>query len=250
MSQRCPHADTVAAYLLGALADAERAEYQAHLAGCPHCRQDVAELRMVADALPLAVTPVAPPPQLRDRLMETVRAEAELLHASGAGADRPRPAPAPRPRRAPGWFQRPLAIAGAAAALLVGVGVGFGLGSATDDSTTKTQTVVQVRTVQAEVDPRTAPQGNAFIVMRNGVATLRVRGLPQPPRGYVYEVWLLRRGAAAPSPTDALFGVSRADGSGRVALPSVRGVEAVLVTAEPAGGSPAPTSQPCSNASL
>jgi hypothetical protein len=63
-------------------------------------------------------------------------------------------------------------------------------------------------------------------------------------------VWLLRRGAAAPSPTDALFSVSRRGGSGRVALPSVRGVEAVLVTAEPDGGSSAPTSQPFINASL
>ncbi len=251
MSDRCQHTDTVAAYLLGALADAERAEFEAHLAGCPHCRQDVAELRMVADALPLAVTPVAAPPQLRDRLMETVRSEAELLRATGPDADRPRPAPAPSRRRFERWFGRPLAIAGAAAALVVGVAVGFGLGSANDDgTTTQTQTVVQVRTVQAEVDARTAPQGNAFIVMRNGVATLRVRGLPQPPRGYVYEVWLLRRGAAAPSPTDALFGVDRLDGSGRVALPSVRGVEAVLVTAEPAGGSPAPTTQPFINASL
>jgi hypothetical protein len=69
------------------------------------------------------------------------------------------------------------------------------------------------------------------------------------PEGKVYEVWLLRRGAAAPSPTDALFSVST-QGSGRVALPSVRGVEAVLVTAEPSGGSQAPTSQPFINAAL
>ena len=85
--------------------------------------------------------------------------------------------------------------------------------------------------------------------MRDGVATLRVRGLPAPPQGKVYEVWLLRRGAAAPSPTDALFSVSTR-GSGRVALPSVRGVEQVLVTAEPDGGSQAPTSQPFISATL
>ncbi|HMJ01445.1 MAG TPA: anti-sigma factor [Conexibacter sp.] len=245
MSEHCQHADNVAAYLLGALADADRTAFEAHVAGCAHCRQDVADLRIVTDALPLGVTPLAPPPHLRERVMDTVRAEADLLHATGPAADRPRP-----PRRRFGqWFGRPFAIAGAAAALVVGVAVGFGLGNATEDEPA-TRTVVQVRTVQAEVDPRAAPQGAAFIVMRNGVATLRVRGLPQPPRGFVYEVWLLRRGAAAPSPTDALFGVSRADGSGRVALPSVRGVEAVLVTAEPAGGSPAPTTQPFINAAL
>ena len=32
MSERCQHADTVAAYLLGALPDAERREFEAHLA--------------------------------------------------------------------------------------------------------------------------------------------------------------------------------------------------------------------------
>jgi anti-sigma factor RsiW len=244
MSERCPHADTVAAYLLGALTGPEHDEFKAHLRECARCREDLAELRLVADVLPLAVPPVAPSPQLRTRLMETVRAEAELLSAAGPAADSARPA---RRRLLP-RLGRPLAVAGAAAALVLGIAVGFGIGTATDDE--KTRTVVQVRTVQAEVDTRAAPQGAAFIVVRNGVATLRVRGLPQPPRGYVYEVWLLRRGAAAPSPTDALFGVSSADGSGRVALPSVRGVEAVLVTAEPAGGSPAPTSQPFINASL
>ena len=38
MSERCQHADTVAAFLLGALSDAERREFQAHMATCAHCR--------------------------------------------------------------------------------------------------------------------------------------------------------------------------------------------------------------------
>jgi len=246
VSERCQHVDTVAAYLLGALSAAEHREFEAHLATCARCREDVAELRLVADALPLAVSPVQPPPQLRDRVMETVRAEADVLSAAGPAADAPR---AERRRRFALPLGRPLAIAGAAAALVLGVALGFGIGSATNDEQTKTQTVVQVRTVQARVDAATAPTGTAVIVVRDGVATLRVRGLPVPPQGKVYEVWLLRRGAAAPSPTDALFSVSTV-GSGRVALPSVRGVEAVLVTAEPDGGSQAPTSQPFISASL
>jgi anti-sigma factor RsiW len=248
MSERCQHADTVAAFLLGALGDTERREFEAHLATCAHCREAVASLRLASDALLLAVPPVPAPSQLRERLMETVRAEADVLQAAGAAADRPRPQ-----RRRRGFapaFSRPLALAGAVVALVLGVAVGFGIGTATEDQQTKTQTVVQVRTVQAAVDVAAAPRGTAVIVLRDGVATLRVRGLPAPPAGKVYEVWLLRRGAAAPSPTDALFSVSRGKGSGRVALPSVRGVEAVLVTAEPDGGSPAPTSQPFINASL
>jgi anti-sigma-K factor RskA len=245
VSERCQHADTVAASLLGALSEAERRELEAHMATCADCREDAAGLRVVTDALPLAVPPVPPPPRLRDRLMETVRAEAEVLSAAGPAADRPRP----ERRRSALSFGRPLAVAGAAAALVLGVALGFGIGTATNDEQTKTQTVVQVRTVQARVDAAAAPRGTAVIVVRDGVATLRVRGLPAPPSGKVYEVWLLRRGAAAPSPTDALFSVSTR-GSGRVALPSVRGVEAVLVTAEPDGGSQAPTSQPFINAAL
>jgi anti-sigma factor RsiW len=244
VSERSQHADTVAAYLLGALADVERSEFEAHLATCAQCREDVSDLRLVADALPLAVPPVAPPAALRDRLMETVRAEAEVLSAAGPGADRPRPA---RRRRFAPAFNRPLALAGGIAALVVGGAVGFGLGSSTSE--TRTRTVVQVRTVAAQVSSTTAPRGTAVIVVRDGVATLRVTGLPAPPRGKVYEVWLLRRGAAAPSPTDALFSVSTR-GSGRVALPSVHDVETVLVTAEPDGGSSAPTSQPFIRASL
>jgi len=249
MSERCQHVDTAAAYLLGALSDAERRDFEQHLAGCAHCWEDVANLRLVADVLPVAVPFVPAPASLKQRLMETVHAEADVLSAAGATADRPAPKAAPGRRRFALSLGRPFALAASLAALALGVALGFGIGSATNDEHAKTQTVVQVRTVQASVTPATAPRGTAVIVVRDGVATLRVRGLPVPPPGKVYEVWLLRRGAAAPSPTDALFSVST-QGSGRVALPSVHGVEQVLVTAEPAGGSRAPTSQPFISATL
>ena len=244
MSERCNHADTVASFLLGALSDAERREFETHLATCARCREDVADLRLVTDALPLAVPPVAPPAPLRDRLFETVRAEAEVLRAAGPAADRPSPAPR---RRFSFPFGRSFALAAGAAAAVVGIAVGFGVGSATNGGTT--HTVVQVRTVQAAVSDPAAPRGAATVVESGGVATLQVRGLPLPPPGKVYEVWLVRRGVATPAPTDALFSVSHG-GSGRVALPSVQNVTTVLVTAEPVGGSLAPTSRPFISASL
>ncbi len=251
MTDRCSHADTVAAYLLGALVEQERLGFERHLSGCPTCRDDVAALQRVVDVLPAAAEAVAPSPALRGRLMATVRAEAELLNAAGPSADKPvKVRRAPRVDGLPAWLGRPFALAGSAAALaLVGVLAGFGLHAATDSGSGPTRTVVQVRTVEAKVDRGAAPNGNAFVVLRSGVATLRVKGLPAPPRGYVYEVWLLKRGAAAPTRTDALFGVDH-HGNGRVALPSVRGSEAVLVTAEPDGGSSTPTSQPVITAPL
>lgn len=49
-----PFAHLDAAYILGALEDAERAGYEAHLAGCPACTSRVSELR----ALPALLTGV------------------------------------------------------------------------------------------------------------------------------------------------------------------------------------------------
>ena len=79
--------------------------------------------------------------------------------------------------------------------------------------------------------------------MADHTATLRVRGLHNPLPGRVYEVWLKRPGQT-PVPTDALFTVSRG-GTASVQVPGdLRGVDKVLVTSEPRGGSRVPTTQP------
>jgi hypothetical protein len=67
--------------------------------------------------------------------------------------------------------------------------------------------------------------------------------MPPPPRGRVYQVWIKRPGRD-PQPTSALWSVRR-DGSAEVAVPgSLDGVEAVLVTSEPNGGSDVPSRAP------
>jgi anti-sigma-K factor RskA len=71
----------------------------------------------------------------------------------------------------------------------------------------------------------------------------------QAPSGRVYEVWM-QRGTSAPVPTHSLFDVPH-DGSASVALPGdLHGVRVVMVTLEPAGGSPHPTSAPVITAKL
>src|SRR3954454_17123655 len=72
----CEHRDDAGAWVLGALDDADRERFAAHMPGCEICRREVAELQMVADTLPLAAAQVAPPPELKERLMAAVRAEA------------------------------------------------------------------------------------------------------------------------------------------------------------------------------
>lgn len=254
----CEHRDDAAAWVLGALPDDEQERFAAHLAGCEICRREVAELQMVADTLPLAAPQVAPPPELKDRIMAAVRAEAAVLRAAGPEADvaaapAEEPAPAEGPPAAPatrerarpprqrdgGWWRRPLLAlrplpAAAAAAVLIALGVGAGVLLSGGGPS--------ARTVQAQVVAPSAPAARAALTVSGDRATLNVSDFPPPPSGRVYQVWLKRPGRD-PAPTNALFGVR--DGRATVAVPgSVRGGDQVLITAEPPGGSPKPTRAP------
>ena len=75
-------------------------------------------------------------------------------------------------------------------------------------------------------------------------------GLPAPPKGRVYQLWLKRPGQA-PEPTSALFRPT-SDGHGdRTAVTgSLDGVEQVLMTDEPDGGSQQPTRAPMMSVAL
>jgi hypothetical protein len=234
----CPRTDDAASYVLRAMPDGEWEVYQEHLARCPPCAEKVAELRFVADALLSGVPQLSAPALVRGRVMAIVRAESELLRAAGHGADRPASEPAPRRRRWPSL--RPLpAIALASVALAVGIG-GGALLSGGDGGVTP-------RTVVAHVDPAGAA---AHLRMTSDGAKLVVSGMPAPPEGRVYQVWLRRGAGTTPKPTNALFSVSRA-GDASVDVPGkLDGVDAVLVTDEPAGGSTLPTRAPVITASL
>jgi len=223
-------ADAVGSYLLDALPPEEREGFAAHLEACPVCRRDVEELAVAAEALPLSVPSVAPPAALKDRIMTVVESEAELLAAAGKGADRPART---RARRGflGGWLLRPgLALACAAVLLVAGGLAGALLGGGSPES----------RTVIAQT---TAPGAEVRLEIRDDASTLVARGMPAPPGDRIYQVWIKRPGRD-PEPTSVLWS-TRGDGSAEVAVPgSLEGVEAVLVTDEPQGGSDAPTAAP------
>jgi anti-sigma-K factor RskA len=236
----CEHRDDAGAWVLGALPEDERERFAAHLAGCDICRREVAELQMVADTLPLAAPQIAPPPELKERIMSAVRAEAAVLEAAGPEADvAPVPAPAadrpPREKKKRRWFigLRPIPAAFAAAVLIaLGVTGGILLSQSGSSGTT----------VQAQVVVPQSPNARASLTVADDRATLNVDDFPAPPAGRVYQVWLKRPGQP-PDPTTALFRVR--DGSATVDVPgSVKGVDQVLVTAEPDGGSQQPTRDP------
>jgi Anti-sigma-K factor rskA/Putative zinc-finger len=226
-------ADSVGPFLLGALPPDEREGFLAHLDECVVCRHDVEELAVAAEALPLSVPSVTPPPALKERIMTVVDSEAELLAAAGEDADAPRRPPAPaRPRRRffAGLLPRPAIALASAVVLLVAGAVGGALLSAGEG----TSTVAGTTTLQG---------ASAELEVSDDASTLVARNVPEAPRGESYQVWLKRPGVDAPEPTSVLW-TPRSDGSATVAVPSDGDVEAVLVTREPRGGSDTPSENP------
>jgi anti-sigma-K factor RskA len=221
--------DDLAAYLLDALPKDEAREMELHIDGCARCQERARWLQASVEILPTAVEQLEPPPALRERLMQTVRAE-----AAAAGTAEPAPAPA-RTRERRGWVGRLLevprpALALSAALLAIGGGlVGYALGTGDDGS--------GATTIQAQVE---SPGARASLERDGDTGILRVSGLPQHTNR-IYEVWLARGGEVRPA---GLFQVDRG-GAGAAAIPhGLDDADQVMVTLERVGGSPRPTSDP------
>jgi anti-sigma-K factor RskA len=220
--------DELAAYMLGSLESGEEAAFEEHLASCQRCQARERWLRASVDVLPSSVEQIEPPPALRDRLMDTVRAEA------GVSQDAARPRPSARPARGlRAWLGsltlRPAgALAGVAIVLVAGI-AGYAIGN--DESGT---TRIPASGTAA------APQTTGTLVRDGDIGVLRVSNLPQRPNR-VYEVWLVQNGKPLPS---TLFQVGK-DGTGAAGIPDgLDDSTQVMVTSEPAGGSRQPTTQP------
>jgi anti-sigma-K factor RskA len=212
--------EDAAAYVLGALEPAEVEAFRRHMVDCGACREEVAVFEQVADALPAGAGYPAPK-DLRRRVMREVRATPR--QAVPGRAARPRLIAVPlASRRLLAW--------GAPVVAVVAVVLAFALSSGSSGT----------RVIQASV---TGSSGTAQLRISSGRGELVVDGLPQPPAGRIYEMWV-QRGHAAPAPTGTLFSVT-STGSAAVGVPgSLSGVSAVMVTQEPAGGTLVPTSAP------
>jgi hypothetical protein len=212
-----------AAYVLGALEPVEAEAFRRHLATCAICQDEVTALRGVADALALAAPQLRPPPELRRRLIQAVRAEP--LPAGGISEH-----PGHRRRRGHPALARGMLAIGSAVVLALAVLGAVKLFAGSPASQTINATVI-------------GSSGTAELQRSGGRTELILSGFPSPPPGHVYEVWL-KRAARAPAPTSALFSVTTG-GAGEVAVPGdLHGVRQVLVTPEPDGGSQAPTHAP------
>jgi anti-sigma-K factor RskA len=214
----------VAAYALGALDEPEVQTFRAHLQGCAVCQDELAAFEQVVDILPASAPAYRAPRRLRRRVMHAVAQE-----------PRQQRAPAPRRRALP----RPVfAFGGAVGLAVAAVVVVIAVGSSSSSPTP--------RVVNAQV----TGSGSASLRVSRDHAELVVHRFQAPPPGQIYEVWLQRGKTGAAIPTKALFSVNDA-GDADVDVPgNLHGVTQVMVTREPAGGSPKPTHSPVISALL
>jgi anti-sigma-K factor RskA len=219
--------DAAGAYALDALDDLERARFEAHLARCATCRQDVADFQATARLLGAAAAE-APPIALRDSVLAAIR---DVRQES--------PFALPRARRG----LRPLisGLSVAAAAAIIGLLAVFAIDARNerDDAQLLARTLAapDARTVQLDAVGTDTGSGRLVWSESEGRAVLVVDGLPPVAEGRAYELWYIEGDRPEPA------GVFDHDGSRIVAvlddLPA--GADMIGITEEPAAGSDLPT---------
>jgi anti-sigma-K factor RskA len=218
--------DEVAAYALGALEGEEARALEAHMEGCERCRSELRWLTPAVQLLPESGERMEPPPRLRESLMTEVRADAKRAEAESGGAKRG------------SWLDRihvgslswrPLAGLAVVALAVVAIG-GYEIGSSDSGSGGASP---PVKFSDAGVDAEMIREGDG--------ATLKLANVKGLPDERVLEAWVQREGEIEAVP--ALFVPDR-EGQASTTIADMEGVETVMVTSEPKGGSEAPTSDP------
>ena len=213
------------AYALGALPEADRAVVFAHLESCDK-HPEIRELQAAAASLALASPELDPPPALKLRLMDAIRAESVPQRAPTSPASRRGIAETIR-----GWFATPklgYGLASALTLLVVGL-VAWNVGLSGGESERRVLTVTGSAT------------GRVIYLPDDKLAVMDVGGLDLLPPGKVYEVWAM----TGTSATKVGFLDVTSTGSSTTSIPfDADGIEQIGVTLEDAPGVEQPTSAP------
>ena len=224
--------ELTAGYALDALDPGERRAYEEHLPGCERCRKELSSFWEVTGALALAATGPEPSPTLRERILESARAEPQNV--------------IPLRRRTMPSSRLFAAVAAVAAVVAIGLGVwAVALHHRLDR--TRNELASQRASVSVIADPSAREVSlqtgrGRLVVAPDGRTVLVVDGTTPAPSGRTYEVWVIRQAhPKAPVPA-GLF-----HGGGRSVVPvslRVSAGDVVTVTLERAGGVDAPTTAP------
>ncbi len=230
------------AYAAHALTPEELADFEAHLADCPDCRQEVRELVATTARMGQAEHE-GPPAELKTRVMAEV-SRTRQLPPSGTLGDVVRLDERRRSRFL-------LAVAASVAALaLVGGGISGGIALHERHRTEQAQAEsAAIEAVLSAPDARTvtangpgASHGTAVVSDIRHSAVFSAADWPAPPSGKAYQLWVIDASGAH---SQGLL-TRTANGSVRpVVSHDLQAAEASFgVTLEPAGGSQRPTTPP------
>lgn len=232
--------EEVAAFALGALDAAQIDDFKAHLKDCKRCQDELRWLAPAVQALPEAVDQLTPPPALKVRLMEEVRADAAAEAKEARAAERRERAESRGSFREwlggvnlGGLTWKPLAGV-AAVILIVAAGIGYAIGNG-GGTNLHTYEAPQEAGIQASV------------VREGDEGELRLTGVGQVEKGKTLEAWVQRGEKYVP--VKDLFKPD-AEGNATAQIEDLKDAEAVLVTEEPAAGSKQPTTEPFVNVPL
>jgi anti-sigma-K factor RskA len=220
--------DAAGAYALDAVDDLERARFEAHLARCATCRQDVADFRATAQHLAAAIAE-DPPAALRGDVLSAIR---DVRQESPFGL------PTARRRGARPWVT---ALGAAAAIAIIGLLSVFALDARNqrDDAQLLADTLAapDARTVELAAVGTDTGSGRLVWSETQGRAVLVLDDLPDTAEGRAYELWFIE------DDTPRSAGVFDPDGDRIVEvldqLPT--GAQMIGLTEEPSTGSPLPT---------
>ena len=222
------------AYALDAIDELERARFDRHLAECPSCAAEVAELTETMAVLSDA-TAEAPPPGLRAAVLARSAATPQTRLAERRPAVR---RPAVRWQRLVAAAAAIIAFAGAGA-----VGYQVASNSAHSHNAPASAESKKIAAVLAAPDARLTSAkvtegGHVTVIASPSLdeAVAVVARLPSPGLGHAYQLWVISHG------TPRSAGVLAAGSTSATELLSgVRGAQAIGVSREPAGGSRTPT---------
>jgi anti-sigma-K factor RskA len=252
----------VGAYVMDALPEGERADFERHLGGCEQCRDDVRGLREATSALSCAVA-AAPPAAMRDRtLLGAVRLRqlppvlpGEQPHGHAKQDRRPASARLSRPASARlaglvprGWRARGIAAVTAAVLVAAAVLLGLHISSMQDGLSLAEQrdhdiAVVLTAPDATEHTAKVSTGGTATVVMSHRVRALVImtHGLAALPPSQGYEVWLMNSAGDRPA---GMLPPPRAGMTDPMVVSRLRPGDMLGLTVEPSAGTRQPTSLP------
>lgn len=248
--------DLAELYALDAVTDAERAAIDQYISSAPEAERGSFQERVRQARETLAKTFTAeeePPSDLFARIVAKLPAQNSGLATAGAPEATPaapvhQPAPSTggdelavarqrrEERRRPAGVRRWLA--GVAAAAVIALG-GVGVGAYLADQNDPLNQVVRADDVrEASVPVSAGGTATVLISSSKDAVVVKMNGVPAPPAGKVYQMWLIPKDGSAPVSQGLM---DEAALSKPAVVRGIASAAALGITVEPVGGSASPT---------